>query len=161
MKDKRINYIEMVRVEDGKAHVLGRMKDHYSGKYTYIIHDIDSGKILSQNKFSPYSIFPTDEKSMKDYRDKIKLFEKKNLADLEKKVKNIKLYQGTIKEVSKILRRKLELVDTGEPQTYIDQENDILLRSAAKKLGADLLVYCSYYGGTGTPMKFVDEGDGK
>ena len=80
-------------------------------------------------------------------------------------------------EVSKELGRKLELVDTGGPETYIEQDaNDfdikenVFLRIAAKKLGADAIVHYKRYPRPyqrhflmGTLVRFVDEneGDGK
>ena len=64
IKEKgRLEYIEVVRWQDGKIHVLGRGKEIISSDNTsyrafHIIHDAQTKKILSEESFIYRGNFP-------------------------------------------------------------------------------------------------------
>ncbi len=83
--------------------------------------------------------------------------------DLEEKIDNIPIYKITMAELSKIIGRHITLVDTGEPNKYIDGYDNGELRIKANNLGADAIVdYQANSGGaghnpyvSGTPVKIL------
>lgn len=90
--------------------------------------------------------------------------------DLEDKINNITIYSKCASDVSLLLNRKLELVDTGIPNKYLEASTERDLRIRAYRLGANAIVDHGYkpdtgaFGGFrsahfieyGIPVKFVD-----
>ena len=76
MKDTRLKWIDAVRVEDGKAYILGCDSATFHS-YHSITHELASGTILEEDKFT---IGPNKSEN---YNNTQKLFEEKNIADLE------------------------------------------------------------------------------
>jgi len=149
---------------DEKVHVLGKSNKKYRH---YIIHDAKTGNIIYEDSFKKTDISNTDpldtviyavcslgysllikERIRKndEYRRKRDEFEKANLADLEKAVKDIKVYQGTIEGV--------ERIDTGKPETFIKAKDTFWLRVKAYNLGADAVINYQPGSSIGTPVKY-------
>jgi len=78
-----------------------------------------------------------------------------NLRDLEDEIKDISLYQGSIREVSDELQRDLERVDTGNSSKYLHTKDPLWLRARAWVLDADAVVHYQPGSATGTPVKFT------
>jgi hypothetical protein len=90
--------------------------------------------------------------------------------DLEDKINNIVIYQIGISDISLVLNKKVELVNTGTPSKYLEASTKRELRIKAYHLGADAIVNFDYkpdkgaFGGFrstsyilyGTPVKFID-----
>lgn len=98
-----------------------------------------------------------DGRETTKYIEDVENFQQANLMDLRKKVKDIKLYQGGFSEVSERLRRKLEIVDTGKPETYISAENNFDLRVKAYGLGANAVIHCKSGSSVGTPVRYKEQ----
>lgn len=84
--------------------------------------------------------------------------------DLEDKINNITIYQIGVSDVSLVLNKKIESVDTGGSDEFIYGATDHELKVKAYRLGADAIVNHKYVRGsfsstsyaTGTPVKYVD-----
>lgn len=81
-------------------------------------------------------------------------FRERNLADIVEKIKPIRLYQGTLEEVERDLGQPLERVDTGRPETYIQEQGPFWLRVEAYLLGANAVVHYQPGSAIGTPVRF-------
>ena len=92
--------------------------------------------------------------SRRNFISRARNFEKKNLADIEEKIKPIRLYQGTIEEVERDIGRPLERVDTNLPETYIQREDIFWLRVQTYLLGGDAVVHYQPGSAIGTPVRF-------
>ena len=84
-------------------------------------------------------------------------FRKQNHADIEEKIKSIRLYQGTIEEVAGELGKPLERVDTGKPETYLHKNDPFWLRMEAYLLGANAVVHYQPGSAIGTPVRFKEK----
>jgi len=77
---------------------------------------------------------------------------------IENETKGIDIYQISMKELSQLTGKNLELVETGKQKKFIEAEDDFWLLAKASGLGADAVV--EYQAGSparGTPVKFVDK----
>lgn len=156
-KDKRIGYddIEFVIVDAGKLYVLGK-KFGFRDTYFDIVCDASTGEILEENIFKKFAELSYTRKKEKKYYNRQCKLKRLNLGRLEESVKNIRIYQGTIEEVSEDLGRKLERVDIRGPETFIKEINTLQLRLLAKIVGADAIVHYQPGSSIGTPVRFVD-----
>lgn len=168
-----------------------------NNKYLFRIrHDRDTGEIIGHERSKPplgydehgnglnnacYTpltyLIPAWRRNLRrveDYDQHLRLIRKANIGDyvnsLWNSVKDIRLYQGGIEEVARQTGRKLGLVDTGKPRTFLHMDSEyietqgesvrigteLLLRLEAKKLGADAVVHYLPGSSMGTPVKYVD-----
>jgi len=163
--DVKYNSDIVFREIDGNIHILGEGK-----KYRHhMVHDAKTGKLVLEDSFKKTWMSEADyidaffslvfsggsslfqkEKIWKNdiYSMKINEFQKANLADLEKAVKDIKVYQGTIEGA------ELELIDTGKPETFIRARDTFWLRAKAYALGADAVINYQSGSSIGTPVKY-------
>ena len=77
----------------------------------------------------------------KAYKQNVETFRKDNMYELEQKIKDITVHQGTIEEVSNGLGVSLEMVETGKPEKFIEAEDLFLLRVKAYLLNANMIVH--------------------
>lgn len=89
------------------------------------------------------------------YFNEVETAKKKNQDDLVEAVKDVRLYQGSIDEVAEDLKTSMERIDTGEPKTYICNDDPFKLRVEAAILGADAVVHYQRGSSMGTPVRFV------
>ena len=89
-----------------------------------------------------------------EYDYKIFHFEEKNLDDIKEKIKDIKVYQGTVEEVSKELGRPLKRIETNAPETFIKANDTFWLRVKAYLLGANAIIHYQPGSSIGTPVKY-------
>lgn len=177
-KTERLEEIDVVRIENGRVHVLGR-----SGKFSkclnHMVHDITSGEIIAEDSFDrknsedlffsglfslygglgiPFLIYNLMPKQCerrgktKEYDGKVKLFQEINMDDLRKAVKDIRVYQG-----DKIPNRDFGLVDTEKPEAFINAEDTFWLRAKAYSLGANAVINYQPGSSVGTPVKYLDK----
>ncbi len=163
-KEKRIRYwdIEFAIVDSGKLYVLGEKSGFFRNTYFDIVCDASTGGILEENIFKRFGELSYRKKDVK-YHDRKWKLERLYLKRLEESVKDIRVYQGTIDEVSEDLGKELERVDINQPETFIqapDSKNkNLALRLLAKYLGADAIVHYQPGSALGTPVRFVDKKD--
>lgn len=164
MKDRRIRYedIEYAIVDNGRLYVLGeRYHQMLRNTYFNIVCNASTGEILKENIFKRYDKLLRRKRKDREYLARQSELEEFCMKRLKESVKDIKVYQGSIDEVSKDLGEELERVDTGEPETFIraysDIDRNLKLRLIAKKLGADAIVHYQPESFVGTPVKFVDK----
>ena len=171
--DDIINQIDVVRVEENSVYVLGRRwpklcfevaKNRVSGKVskTYF-RDADCDIMLLLAKvfsLGIYNLAPSMKQrkmDKKDYETKVEQYRAANLDDIKDKIKNIKVYQGTIDEVQRELGVQLKMVETGTPETFLKEHNTFSLMIKAYLLGADAIVHYQPNCVAGTPVKFLSE----
>ncbi len=92
------------------------------------------------------------------YWNKVKTFQEENMEDLKEAIKDIKIYQGIIEEVSRELGVELKRVDTGKPETFVQEKDSFWLRVKAHLLGADAVVHYQPGSAVGTPVKWTGYG---
>lgn len=91
------------------------------------------------------------------YNHDAKVLRERNEKDLEDAISPIRLYQGTIDEVSGELGVGLKRVDTGKPETFIYERDSHALRIKALILGADALVHYQPGSSIATPVRFTEK----
>ena len=157
--------------------VLGR---NSKGRLYHIIHDADTGKVWEENPIKGktnnglyrsiicsavgvglpwlvYELMPGQRKRRSitgDYNQLVEIIRGENMKDLTKAVKDIKVYQLPMDDVSKLLNKELELVDTKNPETFIKAEDTFWLRVRAHELDADAVVTYNPGSSIGTPVRF-------
>lgn len=185
-KPEILETIDVVRKEDGKVHVFGRSGGRVfspSPYLHYITHDANSGEIIQEDSFKskdnsdlvfsftfsllgvglPFFINelrPSNFKNRRkarEYYNKVHQFKNANMADLREAVKDIKVYQGTIEEVSEDLGKGLERIDTGKPETFIKGKDTFWLRVKAHIFGADAVVHYQPGSSIGTPVRYINK----
>lgn len=82
------------------------------------------------------------------------LYIDENKKEAQEKTKNIKIYQGPLDEVEKELGKKLEIINTEGPQTFLHTDSVELMVAEAYVLGADAIVHYQPGSAIGTPVKF-------
>ncbi len=141
----------------GNAHLTNKM-DKASMGFVSSMMGITIGWNVYSPVFVPWIfsrlIDPWAGIRNEEYFSKVREFKEKNMADLEKAIKDIRIYQGTKDEVSKELETGLERVDTGKPETYLTSNNPFWLRVRAHELGADAVIHCQPGSSIGTPVKY-------
>lgn len=170
----KVDYVDIVRIEDDSLHVLGS-KDGFFTKakyYVEIIQNRASGEV-NETSFREvvtfgnglatvftlglYLLIPSirqGERLKNGYIEKLGKYERQNLREIEDKVKDIKVYQGTIDEVQRELGRPLERVNTNHPETFLKASDTFWLRVKAYQLGADAVVHYQPGSAIGTPVKY-------
>jgi len=145
--------------ETGKIVENNPFKEHFAHQIvlmTYItLSLVGVGIPALINYFRP-SVRERGRKT-EEYYKKVWEFEKANMADLRKAVKDIRVYQGTLEEVSKDIRRPLKRVETKKPETFIQEEDSFWLRVRAYEQGADAIVHYQPGSSIGTLVKYVDD----
>lgn len=112
--------------------------------------------------FLGYYLLPGQRKRRRQqiaYNEDVKHLSELNMKDLEEAVKDIKIYQLSSGDVSNLIGKKFELVDTKKPETFLSAEDHFWLRVRAHELGADAVVGCQVGSSTGTPVKFKKKSD--
>ena len=171
----KISNIDVARIEGDNLHILGtKGKEEMGIKILY--YEITKNKISGEVKetyfkdpFSPdtlpiqfltallYNLTPSvwqRWKELKNYNKKFIKYKEDNLRDIKNKIKDIRVYQGTIDEVQKELGRPLKRVETNKPETFLQENNPFWLRVEAYLLGADALVHYQPGSSIGTPVKY-------
>lgn len=93
----------------------------------------------------------------KEFHKEAISFRQQNLRDIQERVKDIRLYQGTLEEVERDFQRPLERVDTGKPETYIKEQDPFWLRVEAYLLGANAVVHYQPGSVIGTLVRFKEK----
>lgn len=102
-----------------------------------------------------FSADQNERKNLKDsFHSRAMRFREKNSNDILEKIKDIRLYQGTMEEVAGDIGRSLERVDTGRAATYLHKDDSFWLRVEAYLLGADAIVHYQPGSAIGTPVRF-------
>ena|SRR3989304_116240 len=174
--NERLHYVEVVRHEKGRVHVLGinLSVDSSTSRLCHIIHDAENGEIIEENSFkyrgaisdAPIWVMLSDVlllsiptfinglrssekervRKVRQYFNDMHQFQDANMMDLEKAANGIELYQGAVEGT--------ERVDTGKPEKFIRAKNDFVLRVRALELGADAVAYYQPGSAIGTPVKY-------
>lgn len=171
--EDKIGYIDVVRVEEDNINVLG--KDSYYGhRYYEVLQNRTSGEISETSfkdsysldvgvpmvlSFGIYSFAPhirKREKQKREHEQKVEQFREANLNDIREKIKDIRVYQGTMDEVQKELG-PLERIDTGKPETFLEEVNTFWLRVKAYLNGADAIVHYQPGSSIGTPVRYSNK----
>lgn len=185
--EKKLEEIDVVRREGKRIHVLGRNRkylhhivydvstekivkeDSVRDVHNFLLAGLMSSTGIGLSLGIPIVIYELTNpcayrrrRKIKEYYRTVKQFENANkndyLSDLGQRIKDIKIYQGRINDISQELGKKLERVDTGRPETFIEAKDRSWLRIRAHELGADAIVHYqpSFSGfSIGTPVKYV------
>lgn len=172
--DDKLDRIEAVKVDDGKLYVLGTYTKILDKCYREIVKDITSGRESETSFMEPdtfggvfaavftlglhYLFVTLDRKELvKKHNEKVEGYKQANLAEAEEAVKDIRVFQGTVDEVSKELGKPLERVDTGKAETFMRTSDILNLRVQAYLMGANAVVHYQPGSATGTPVKFANQ----
>ena len=99
-----------------------------------------------------------ERKNLRDrFHSRAMRLRESNLNDIAEKIKDIRLYQGTLEEVQQDIGKPLERVDTGKPETYLQKDDPFWLRVEAYLLGANAVVHYQPGSAIGTPVRFKDK----
>lgn len=168
----RLDKIDAVKVDGNKVYVLGTY-DCLPKHYREIVHDMireesvtsfndsrgffdDIATILTLSLYYYLIVIEDKEERIKKYEQKVSEYIQANLTEAEARVKDIRVFQGSVDEVAKELGRPLERVDTGKPETYLHVADTLNLRVQAYHLGANAVVHCQPGSSIGTPVKYAD-----
>lgn len=175
--------IKSLNISGRILHVFGSSYGHDDLANTVMHHvtlNADTGKVLHEESFykiNPnsivlsgvmsvfgvglpflvYYLLPNQRERRKEqitYDFAVKNLRGENMKDLEEAVKDIKIYQLPPGDVSNLIGKKFELVDTKKPETFLSAEDHFWLRVRAYELGADAVVGCQIGSSTGTPVRF-------
>lgn len=170
--EKGIEYTQVIRTEGGRAHVLRENLNFnlwQSNTLSHNIYDASTGNVISEESFKACYLdirvakavsflfgqgLAERAKKTEEYWGFVRKFKEKNLSELMENIKDIRIYQGSIEEVSRESACEAKRVDTGKPETYLKAENELELRIKAYYLGADAIVHCQPGSAIGTPVKF-------
>lgn len=172
--EDRLNRIDAVRVFNDKVHVLGTSLGWIDTHYHEIVKDRTSGRESKTSFKEPGSvegllgiIFTLGiyyalveeprEFSLRNYNRMVKQYTEANLTEAEKKVKDVRVFQGTVDEISGELGRPLERVDTGKAETFLWGSDMLNLRILAYKMGANAVVHYQPGSAMGTPVRYADQ----
>lgn len=156
--DDKLGLVEInaVKVNNYGVYVLG-YKYNFLIIHEGIVLDRETGRV-SEDTFTSFSFRLTS-----NFYRKIEEYKQDNLKDAEEKVKDIKIYQGTIEEVAKRLGRPLEAVDTHQPETFVRGCDSFMLRVKAHQFGGEAIVHYQNnpmrynpHFCIGTPVKYAD-----
>lgn len=169
-----IDEVDVVRIEGRTAYILGKTKKSIRPIFHVITYDLEADRIVNEESFegsTPYHALGIVasgglyllNRSLRKKLEKQTEYDKlrseltrKNEEDWLKAVDGIRIYQGSMDEVSRDIGRKLRRIDTGKPATYIKGSLDFELRAEALNLGADAIIHYQPGSSLGTPVKFVD-----
>jgi|SRR3989338_1865734 len=174
--DDRISWINAARVEGSLLTVLGQKQTSLSARFVKITQDRYSGKVVETSgryhaqdilsglvhlfSFGLYYLTPCSRRERqyaKDYKSKVEQYRAENLWDIQKKVKDIRVYQGTIDELQIELGKSLKRVETRNPETFLKAKDTFWLRVHAYLLGADAVVHYQPGSSIGTPVKYINQ----
>ena len=90
-----------------------------------------------------------------------------NMAELGREVAEIPIFQLSMEEAERVLRRPLEVVDTGRPTKFLEAEaelgypNDFWLRVRALEIGPTNALVCYQAGAPAraTPVRYADKNE--
>lgn len=109
-----------------------------------------AGKTLAfRNLFSP-----ENRRRIHDFSQRAEGYRRKNIAEMNERINNIRIYQGSIDEVVRNIGRGLTWVETKRPETFFRGENDLVLRLMTFFAGGDAVVNYQSGSGVGTPVKY-------
>jgi len=171
---------ELMRGIEGDSYTELKSRSTY---LSHVVCDSFTGKIISENYFNgkddkdillaigfsvlgigiPFLINELRPSVLKDgratteYIKDLEHFQQANLTNLTEKIKDIRLYPGGFSEVSKKLGRRLEIVDTGKPETFISAENKFDLRIKAYGLRANAVIHYNPSSSIGTPVRYKEQ----
>lgn len=173
----KIDRIDVVRVEGNYIHVLGKNLLRIFNGYSEITQNRVSGEVHETSfknlegidtgfahliTLGLYSLSPNirrRKKATNDYNRKVEQYRDENLKEIQDKIKDIRVYQGTIDEVQNELGKPLERVETDKPETFLKGADIFWLRVKAYLLGADAVVHYQPGSSIGTPVKYSDKKD--
>lgn len=166
----KVRFVVAFGIKDGILHVLGTAGD-YNQLYFEIKRNVATGfteeiafepnegpGVLSAITLTLYDRLPDTKKRRKQTKEFWNLHDglaEMNRKDIDEKIKNIRIFQGTIEEVERDLGVSLERVETGKSETFIKAESDYFLRVEAYRAGADLVVHYQPGSSIGTPVKIT------
>ncbi len=79
---------------------------------------------------------------------------RRNKAELEREVKQIPIYEGSLVDLERRLGRVLDFMDTGKPEQFLKAKDTFWLRVEAARLGADMVIQYTPGSAIGTPVRF-------
>jgi len=164
-----VEYLEAVGIKNGILYILGRAgklgqmcfeirKNLSTGEIEDVAFEHYEPGLVSAMTLSLYEYLPGTKKRRKQTKEFWRLRDdiiRINKADIDEKIKNITVYQLSLEEVERSLGIKLQLVDTGKPEKFLDAESEYYLRAEAYKAGADIVVNFQKGSSVGTPVKIV------
>src|SRR3989338_1430217 len=80
-----------------------------------------------------------------------------NRKELQRDVEQIPIYEGPVEDVERRLGKTLNFIDTGVPDKFLNCGDTFLLRVAAARLGADMIIQYTAGSAVGTPMRVREE----
>ena len=160
-----LDEIDAVRLDKDNIHVLGA-KGSFFRQFNEITANRTTGQIIEKTSFNfnlisaiphlPLYIFKKGIiQRMINYYGKVDEYSKINLKEIEKKIKDIRVYQGTIEEVQKEMGKPLERVDTRKAETFLQGKDVFWLRVHAYLHGADAIVHYQPGSYIGTPVRYT------
>ena len=178
--NERLEKIDVIRKIGNQMHVLGR-NGKFSKYLNHIVYDITYGEIIDEDFFIKkdkddlirsealslfgvgipfliYELMPKQRerrRKTKEYNKTLKDFKDANMKDLIEAVKDIRVYQGSIKDVERDSGNKLKRIDTEKPETFIRAKDTFWLRVKAYSLGADAVINYQPGSSMGTPVKYL------
>lgn len=168
--------VEAFGIKDNILHIIGRAggynqlyfeikKNIINGFTEEVVFEPNNGPgMISLCTLTLYDWLPDTKKRRKQTEDFWNLRDglaAMNKKDIDEKIKDIRIFQGTIKEVERDLGVPLERVDTGKSETFIKAESDYFLRTEAYRAGADLIVHYQPGSSIGTPVKITGNAGSK
>lgn len=125
-----------------------------------IIQNRKTGEMISKNIIGGERNFwqriKYSDTSLKiDYIFKCEEFKDKNFPQVKEGINKIKVYSLTeLTRLEEIMGGRLELVETGNPETHLWAPNLISLKAIAQDIGADALFCYQEKTGIATPVKY-------
>ena len=170
----RLDKIKAVRVFNDKVHVLGTYLGYIDAHYCEIIIDRTTGRESKTSFKTPdsfdgavgtlftlglYHICVTEVRKdrIRKYKQTVREYIHANLAEAEERVKDVRVFQGTVDEVSRELGRPLERVETSRPETFMRASDTLNLRIQAYLMGANAVVHYQPGSAMGTPVRYADK----
>ncbi len=165
----KVSSIEITGIIGNTLYVLGEAGPFGELRFG-MEKDIESSEV-KENVFKPYYrgllwIFTAGlygkipyisarEKQTNEYWKRYREIRTANERGIDEKIKDIKVFQGTIGEIEKSLGVKLEMVELSKPETFIKADNIYWLRAEAGRAGANLVVHYQPGSAVGTPVKII------
>ena len=95
------------------------------------------------------------ERIQEDFYRRAVSYLQQNRKELQRDVGQIPIYEGPIADVERRLGKKLDFVDTGVPDQFLNCRDIFSLRVAAARLGADMIIQYTPGSAVGTPVRII------
>jgi|SRR3989344_8489383 len=95
------------------------------------------------------------ERIQEDFYGRAVSYLEQNRLELQRDVEKIHIYEGPIEDVERRLGKTLDFIDTGVPDKFLNCGDTFLLRVAAARLGADMIIQYTPGSAVGTPVRII------